>query len=367
MGRVRKRKASAARKGMLAVFAGVLLLLAGVLLLRGLDAQRNMSVASDTALPATIPESEGGPEPEMAQTLEAEEQPVQAEYEPIPAQTGTPVTPEPVFATPAVSALPTQAVDNTEAAVQGKTVYTEETYQLVTDLVYTMRNQGEDGYAAIEELLDRLSAADPRLGTLWRGIMEYWQSVCGDFTVNIGVLPDGLPQDDSLCIVVLGFQLMYDGEMAPELIGRCETALASAQKYPNAYILVTGGGTAYGNREATEAGVMADWLIARGIAQERIIVENASLTTDQNASLSCRILAEQYPQVHSLAIVSSDYHIALGSMLFEEASLLYACENAVEEPYHVITHAGFATAGSPEYSNPWKFSGDIWVLADPTY
>ena len=226
MGRVRKRKASAARKGMLAVFAGVLLLLAGVLLLRGLDAQRNMSVASDTALSATIPESEGGPEPEMAQTLEAEEQPVQAEYEPIPAQTGTPVTPEPVFATPAVSALPTQAVDNTEAAVQGKTVYTEETYQLVTDLVYTMRNQGEDGYAAIEELLDRLSAADPRLGTLWRGIMDYWTQADMDMPYSKKELPDTLPDDDTLCITVLGYQLNADGSMQAELIGRLKTALA---------------------------------------------------------------------------------------------------------------------------------------------
>lgn len=29
--------------------------------------------------------------------------------------------------------------------------------------------------------------------------------------------------------------------MQPELVGRLETALASAQKYPNSYILVTGG------------------------------------------------------------------------------------------------------------------------------
>lgn len=71
------------------------------------------------------------------------------------------------------------------------------------------------------------------------------------------VLPDGLPDTDELCIVVLGFQLNPDGSMRDELINRLNVALRSAEKYPNAYIVCTGGGTASGNASATEAGEMA--------------------------------------------------------------------------------------------------------------
>ena len=245
--------------------------------------------------------------------------------------------------------------------------YDEHTYQLVTDIIYTMRNRGEEEEPSIRALLAELKEADPDLGAMWEGIADYWFDVCRDFTVNAGQLPDGLPQDDSLGIVVLGFQLLSDGQMAPELIGRLETALACAAQYPNARLIVTGGGTASGNRSATEADVMASWLEEHGIEKTRIIVENRSLTTDQNASNTCAILAGQYPQIRQLAIVSSDYHVALGSMLFAEAALLYAYEHDCAVPYEVVSNAGFATSGNPVYSNPRMFPSDMWILADPHY
>ena len=46
-----------------------------------------------------------------------------------------------------------------------------------------------------------------------------------DMNVNVDVLPDGLPNDDSLCITVLGFALNDDGTMKDELVGRLQTDL----------------------------------------------------------------------------------------------------------------------------------------------
>lgn len=266
--------------------------------------------------------------------------------------------------------VPVPSVETTAAVTElrvRKAAYTEQTYQIVTDLVYTRRHQGSEGEPKIQELLTELKTVDPALGTLWEGIMSYWQYAGDELTIHRDVLPDGLPDDNSLCIAVLGFQLMHDGGMAPELEGRCETALDSAKKYPNAFLLVTGGGTAYGNRSATEADVMAKWLEERGIDPERILIENRSLTTDQNAAFSCEILTKSYPEVKSIAIVSSDYHIALGSMLFTEAALIYAYEHDCKMPYQVISNAGFRTAGNEIYSNPAYFGSDIWVMANPTY
>ena len=245
--------------------------------------------------------------------------------------------------------------------------YTAETYQLVSDMIYIRRREVEGGEAQIPELLAQLRAADPELGEMWTQIMDYCSYANTEMPIHRDGLPDDLPQDDSLCLVVLGFQLLPDGEMAPELLGRCQVALACARKYPNALIAVTGGGTAAKDHSITEAGVMADWLIEQGIAPERIIREDSSMTTGQNAANTCAILTRQYPQVHSLAIVSSDYHLPLGCLLFTEAALLYGYDHG-SVPFEVVSNAAWATDGStPGYSGMKNQASYVWNMADPRY
>ena len=169
-----------------------------------------------------------------------------------------------------------------------------------------------------EEALSALSSVDPALGGKWTHIMDLWEA---PVTIS-DELPDGLPGDDSLCLVVLGFQLNPDGTMREELIGRLNVVLAASEKYPNAFIACTGGGTAAEDETATEAGRMAEWLEAHGIDPARLIVEDRSLTTAQNAIYTFDILEEKYPQVAQIAIVSSDYHIATGILLFSAEAIL---------------------------------------------
>ena len=91
---------------------------------------------------------------------------------------------------------------------------------------------------------------------------------------------------------------------------------------------------------------MAQWLIENGVAPERVIAEDRSLTTAQNAIFTYNILAEKYPQVHTLAIVSSDYHIATGALLFEAEAILRA-EQAGAETMRVVSNAAWrAPSGS---------------------
>ena len=182
-------------------------------------------------------------------------------------------------------------------------------------LQYYMTYQ-EDAKTDTERLLYEIGTIDAAQSDAWRSIMDYWSYAHSKMELNPDVLPDGLPDDDSLCIVVLGYALASDGSMQKELIGRLKVALASAEKYPNAYILCTGGGTASGNSQVTEAGQMASWLEKQGIDPNRIIVENKSYSTTQNAVYSYKILREQYPQVKHLAMVTSDYHMSWGYMAF---------------------------------------------------
>jgi hypothetical protein len=135
-------------------------------------------------------------------------------------------------------------------------------------------------------------------------------------------LPDDLPDDDSLCLAALGFQLNPDGTMREELVERLKVLKAASEQYPNALIVCTGGGTAAEDPAATEAGRMAEWLESQGVNPSRIIVEDHSLTTAQNAIYTFDILNEQYPQVRQIAIISSDYHIATGTLLFGAEAIL---------------------------------------------
>ena len=91
----------------------------------------------------------------------------------------------------------------------------------------------------IQRLVEKLKALNSTKGEEWEKIMKYGDYVNTDMNVNV----DGLPNDDST--------------MKDELVGRLQTALASAQKYPNAYVAVTGCGTAKNNPNAIEADQMA--------------------------------------------------------------------------------------------------------------
>ena len=297
------------------------------------------------------------------QTKEEPAVPVIAETTP-PTSAPNPVPTPTSTTTLAPTASPVPMPEPTVFAVPKG--YTEESYNLVSDMVYAYADRQEAAVDIIRSDLEQLNALDPALGSLWTKLMRTWSMVNSELTLNPGVLPDGLPEDESLCIVVLGFQLESDGSMAPELLGRCETALKCAEKYPNALIAVTGGGTAWQNPGATEAGVMAEWLISHGVAAERILKEDASRTTGDNAEFTCRLLVENHPEVKVLAIVSSDYHVPLGVLLFEEEALLYEYETGAL-PFSVVSNAAFDTGGRYSPDSPMMQKMWLWGLADPRY
>ena len=212
--------------------------------------------------------------------------------------------------------------------------------ELTEEMAVYYGTYGSEAEEKIAELQEELCAADPVLGARWGSIMRLWKTVNEAPEINEDTLPDGLPETDELCMIVLGFQLNPDGSMKDELIERLTVAKASAEKYPNSLIVCTGGGTAAGNRDATEAGEMAKWLIENGVDPQRVIVEDQSLTTAQNAIYTYRILTEQYPQVKQLAIISSDYHIATGTLLFGAEATLQA-EEAGKETVTVVSNAAW--------------------------
>lgn len=221
-------------------------------------------------------------------------------------------------------------------------------YSEVEQIVKLYAKSGDSADSQIQELFTSLEGKDEDVANQWREILALWK-MCNvnnkqmQFTLNYDELPDGLSQSDNLCIVVLGFQLNSDGTIKDELKERLIVAKKSAEKYPNSYILCTGGGTASRNYQATEAGEMKKWLVKEGIDANRVIVENKSLSTSDNAIKSLEILAKNYPGINEIAIVSSDYHISTGMLLFGAESILNY-DSGSSKKFEIVSNASYGAS-----------------------
>jgi len=265
----------------------------------------------------------------------------------------------------------------TETAKRSRSVFSEEELRLLEKIIFA-KADGED----TGELLDALEEIDPLNRAAWDEILAYWDETHEEGFVNTleaggrsiseiegcpldtshdgTLLPEDLPEDDSLCIVCLGFQLYSDGSMQDELVGRLEVIRACAVQYPNAWILLTGGPTAFWDSSVTEADVMADWLVEHGVEQERILVENSSMTSATNALFTYELLKEWYPQVRDIAIVSSDYHVALASQLFQ-AQFIMARALGSDTLLNVRANASYHVDIDGEFGSDIE-SNWLWIL-----
>ncbi|WP_062989553.1 YdcF family protein [Nocardia anaemiae] len=117
-------------------------------------------------------------------------------------------------------------------------------------------------------------------------------------------------------IVVLGYGLLPDGEMRPELISRLHAGYVQALLAPLSPIIVTGGNPCSG---VTEAQAMADWLIGHGIPAERIHIEPEAVSTAQNAERSARIMHDI--GTRDAVVVTSADHIDRAAALFGDAGI----------------------------------------------
>ncbi len=103
---------------------------------------------------------------------------------------------------------------------------------------------------------------------------------------------------------------------------------------------------------------MAEWLELQGVDPSRLIAENHSLTTAQNAIYTFDILTEQYPRVKQIAIISSDYHIATGVLLFGAEAILR--ESDVEIVSNAAWHAPSGTLSAMFQAGALiELSGDV--------
>lgn len=113
-----------------------------------------------------------------------------------------------------------------------------------------------------------------------------------------------LPQPGTYsAIVVLGAQVNPDGSPSVQLEWRLNKALEMYKAQPM-QIVVTGAQGA--DEPATEASVMAAWLIARGVQPEHVLMDDTSFNTKENLANAVKLLSRS---TVDLLIVTSDYHL----------------------------------------------------------
>ncbi len=94
--------------------------------------------------------------------------------------------------------------------------------------------------------------------------------------------------------IILGYRLTDNGEIAPTLKKRLDMTLEIDQMYHPEKIIVSGG---IANQKAgiSEASKMAEYLIRHGIPSEKIILEDQSKSTYENAKFSVPLAREYHP------------------------------------------------------------------------
>lgn len=141
------------------------------------------------------------------------------------------------------------------------------------------------------------------------------------------------PEDTPVTVVVLGAQVRKN---APSLMlrQRLDAAVDFLVAHPDAPCVVSGGQGA--DEMFSEASVMRDYLINKGIDAARIYVEDASTSTMENLRLS-RTVIEKNGLPQNVVIATQEFHQYRAACYARRAGL---------------TPVGTATCGSPWYLFP---------------
>ena len=110
----------------------------------------------------------------------------------------------------------------------------------------------------------------------------------------------------------MGAAVWAGGRPSNAMCRRVQAALRSASGYPDALFLPSGG---VGKHPPSEARVMAGLLRQAGVAEEKILPEEASHDTLSSVRNCVRILRE-LPSVREVVVCSDVYHIPRCRWLF---------------------------------------------------
>lgn len=132
-------------------------------------------------------------------------------------------------------------------------------------------------------------------------------------------------------VIVLGARVNPDGP-SPALTHRIDAAAGYLKENPEAICIASGGkGT---DEKVTEASCIQQELIKRGIAEDRILLDETSLNTAQNIANSKKLL----PEGAATVIVTNNYHVFRALRLAKRAGYTNVHALAAEYGKSTLPH-----------------------------
>ncbi len=117
-------------------------------------------------------------------------------------------------------------------------------------------------------------------------------------------------------VIILGAKVKPGGVPSLSLKNRLDVAADYLHAYPHVKAIVSGGQGE--DEDRTEASVMYDYLVNKGIAADRIIQEDQSTSTYENLAFSKQLIPKE---IKSMTIVSNDFHLKRATMLASKLEL----------------------------------------------
>lgn len=204
---------------------------------------------------------------------------------------------------------------------------------LLTALAGAYESPSEGDDARIDAELQAIGDVSESDYDIAQAIAGHWRDVFLDDDYPLFIYREGEERATSLeqtslrdsprhAFVVLGYEL-ENGQMKPELKGRCDAAAAAARAFPSAILVCSGGPTGDNNpSKHTEAGLMRDYLVERcGIDASRIHIDEQAMTTLENAANTMDMLQQQ--GIETMTIVTSTYHQRWGQAVYNAVAALY--------------------------------------------
>lgn len=108
-------------------------------------------------------------------------------------------------------------------------------------------------------------------------------------------------------VIIHGAGLRKDGTVTKLLAERCDKAIAVYRRDPTPPYLIPSGGQG-SDEVCSEAEAMKNYLVAQGIPEEKILMEDKSTTTMENIVNSRDIILSR-PGRKYTALVTSNYHV----------------------------------------------------------
>ncbi len=145
----------------------------------------------------------------------------------------------------------------------------------------------------------------------WGRALKYFIMLCyALFLISFGIslmlissVPNSEKEADAVIVLGAGDS---NGEVSLTLKYRLDAAYDYALKYPEALVVVSGGRGA--DEIQSEAAVMKKYLLARGLEEERIVMEEHSANTYQNLKFSKEILDGTLEKDYNVIIATNKFH-----------------------------------------------------------